>query len=152
MRRAALAIVSTVAGLVMLLSFKTHGTTAVAIPPAALSIGGTSSSSTTATTGGTNSSTAATSTKTYTGAAADTRYGPVQVQITVANGALASVQAITYPMGNGQDQQINSYAIPVLNQEAASAKSANIDTVSGATFTSDGYRQSLQSALDQANL
>ena len=140
MRRAVLAIVSTVAGLVMLLSFKTHATTPLAIPPAALS------------TSGTTASTSSAGSKTYTGAAANTQYGPVQVQITVTNGVLASVQAINYPMGNGQDQQINSYAIPVLNQEAAAAKSAHIDTVSGATFTSGGYIQSLQSALDQAHL
>src|SRR5689334_141242 len=98
MRRAALAIVSTIAGLVMLLSFKTHATTSLALPPAALSTTGTSSTTTSTSAGSTTTTTA---TKTYTGVAADTRYGPVQVQITVTNGALTSVQAVDYPMSDG---------------------------------------------------
>ena len=59
---------------------------------------------------------------------------------------------LQYPTGNGTDQQINSYALPILIQETMDAQSANIDMVSGATVTSDGYLQSLQSALDQAGL
>ena len=56
------------------------------------------------------------------------------------------------PSGNPKDDQINSYALPVLIQETLNAQSAQIDMVSGATVTSGGYLQSLQSALDQANL
>ena len=57
-----------------------------------------------------------------------------------------------YPNGNGRDQEINAYALPILIQETLDAQSANIDMVSGATVTSDGLPQSLQSALDQAGL
>ena len=74
------------------------------------------------------------------------------MQITVQNGTLTAVNAVVYPQNNSRDEQINSYAIPQLNQEAMSAKSANIDMVSGATYTSDGYIGSLQSALDKAGL
>jgi uncharacterized protein with FMN-binding domain len=70
----------------------------------------------------------------------------------VTGGKITDVTAVQYPNGNGRDQQINSYALPVLAQEALSAQSAQIDHVSGATVTSDGYVQSLQSAIDQANL
>jgi uncharacterized protein with FMN-binding domain len=91
-------------------------------------------------------------TKTYTGDAVDTRWGPVQVQITVTGGKVTAAQAVQYPNGNGRDAEINSYALPVLSQEAVQKQSAQIDTVSGATLTSDGYLQSLQSALDQAHL
>jgi uncharacterized protein with FMN-binding domain len=85
-----------------------------------------------------------------TGDAADTQYGPVQVKITVTNGKLTSVSAIEYPENDPRDAQINAYAIPALNQEAKAAGSADIDMISGATFTSEGYIQSLQSALDKA--
>jgi uncharacterized protein with FMN-binding domain len=76
----------------------------------------------------------------------------VQVQITVKNGKITSADAIQYPNENRRDQQINAYAIPLLNAEAVDAQSANIDTISGATVTSDGYLQSLQSAIDNAHL
>ncbi len=56
------------------------------------------------------------------------------------------------PWNDRRDQEINSYAVPVLNGEVVQAQSAGIDMVSGATYTSDGYIQSLQSAIDQANL
>ncbi|SDO01268.1 FMN-binding domain-containing protein [Klenkia soli] len=96
-------------------------------------------------------STTATTT-TVTGSAADTRYGPVQVQLTVSGGTITDVSVIDYPSSNGKDQQINGRALPVLVQETLDAQSADIDMVSGATYTSDGYLQSLQSALDQAGL
>jgi len=165
MRRVILAIVGTAAGLVVLLSFKTHSTSAAATPPAAISgTSGTSGTSGQASTpagssGGSSSSSASSSpssiagaAKTVTGTAADTIYGPVQVQITVKNGKVTAAQAVQYPQGSPRDQQINSYAIPVLNQEAVSASSASIDAVSGATYTSGGYVTSLQSALDKAAL
>lgn len=87
---------------------------------------------------------------TYTGAAANTRYGPVQVQITVSGGSITDVQVPEYPSSNGRDQQINSRALPTLKDETIQAQSAQVDMVSGATYTSTGYRTSLQSALDQA--
>jgi uncharacterized protein with FMN-binding domain len=88
---------------------------------------------------------------TVVGGVVSTPYGPVQVEVTLRAGRIIHVRAVARPSGNGQTQQINSYAIPQLDQETLAAQSAQIDTVSGATFTSDGYRQSLQSALDAAH-
>ena len=85
------------------------------------------------------------------GSVAETRYGPVQVQITLQAGKLATVRAVAYPTG-GRDGEINGQAIPILDDEATTVKNAEIDTVSGATFTSQGYRESLQAALDAAHL
>jgi uncharacterized protein with FMN-binding domain len=78
-------------------------------------------------------------------------YGPVQVQVTVRGNRIVSAHAIDYPQGGGRDQEINSRAIPQLDQETMKVQSARIDTVSGATYTSEGYRRSLQSALDAAH-
>jgi uncharacterized protein with FMN-binding domain len=156
MRRIALAIVSTISGLILLFSYHTStmgtGTTSTvgsasrpnvaASPPAAAGSGGTGGGS-----GGGSGGDG-----TFTGDAVDTRWGPVQVAITVSGGKITDAKAVVYPDGNFRDQQINSYALPILAQEAVSAQSASIDHVSGATVTSDGYVASLQSALDQANL
>jgi len=163
MRRVILAIVGTVAGLVVLLSFKTHSTSAVTTPPAAISGAGGQASASAATPSASGSSgssrkassssgNAAGAATTVTGSAADTMYGQVQVQITVKNGKVTAAQAVQYPQESPRDQEINSYAIPVLNQEAVSAGSAQIDAVSGATYTSGGYLNSLQSALDKAGI
>jgi uncharacterized protein with FMN-binding domain len=86
------------------------------------------------------------------GDTASTRWGPVQVQITVAAGKITDVAVLQYPNGNGRDQQINAYALPILINETLTAQSATIDTISGATVTTDGYTNSLQSALDKAGL
>ena len=94
----------------------------------------------------------ATTTRTINGAAADTRYGPVQVQIKVSGNRIVSSNAIVYPTNERRDREINDQAVPQLNDETVQAQSANIDTVSGATYTSDGYRESLQSAIDAAHL
>jgi uncharacterized protein with FMN-binding domain len=94
---------------------------------------------------------AAPKTVTVNGAAVDTDYGPVQVQISLRGSKIISATAIAYPQGSGRDLEINSYAIPMLQQDTVTKQSAQIDTVSGATYTSDGYRQSLQSALDAAH-
>jgi uncharacterized protein with FMN-binding domain len=149
MRRVLLAIVSTVAALVLLLSFKTHSTSALitTTPPAAVATTGTAKTPTS-----TTSTPSSTATKTYTGSAVDTRYGPVQVRITVKNGKVTSAEAIDYPNNDPRDAQINSYAIPALNDEAKSAGSASISMISGATYTSQGYISSLQSAIDQAGI
>ncbi|GAC1608321.1 MAG: hypothetical protein NVS3B26_04740 [Mycobacteriales bacterium] len=90
-------------------------------------------------------------TTTVNGAPAATQYGPVQVQISIRNHHILRANAIDYPQGSSRDQDINSQAIPQLDQEALKAQSSQIDTVSGASYTSDGYRQSLQSALDAAH-
>jgi uncharacterized protein with FMN-binding domain len=163
MRRITLWLLSTVAAVVLLFSYRTStnaaGTTAVATAPATTptttdptpsSTGGSGSSSPAA--GASPSPSAATGTKTYTGTAVSTRWGDVQVAITVTNGKITDVQVPVYPDRNGRDQEINAYALPTLRQETLDAQSANIDAVSGATVTSDGYLQSLQSALDAAHL
>ncbi|MBE3009710.1 FMN-binding protein [Microbispora sp. NEAU-D428] len=90
--------------------------------------------------------------KTVTGDSADTRWGPVQVQIVISGGKLAGIKVPVAPANNRRDLEINNEALPILNEEALSAQSAQIDTVSGATYTSDGYIRSLQSALDKAGL
>ena len=161
MRRVILAIVSTVVGLVLLLTFKTHSTSGAGSPPAAIGTpgpGGVSSSG-----GGSGSSgssggsdagggTGTAAAKTVTGTAANTIYGPVQVQIMVKAGKVTAAKAVEYPQDTPRDTQINAYAIPVLDREAASTGSAKIDMVSGATYTSQGYLASLQNALDQAKI
>ena len=103
-----------------------------------------------ATDGGTGDS--GTGSGTATGSVAQTRWGPVQVKITVSGGKITDVTAVQVPDGNRRDQEINDYAVPILRQEALAAQSARIDSVSGATVTSDGYRESLQSAIDAAHL
>ena len=155
MRRVILAIVSTVVGLVLLLTFKTHSTSGAGSPPAAIgtpSAGGASGSS--GASGGSDAGdgTATAGAKTVTGQAASTIYGPVQVQIMVTGGKVTAARAVEYPQGTPRDSQINAYAIPVLDREAASVGSSKIDMVSGATYTSQGYVTSLQSALDQAKI
>jgi uncharacterized protein with FMN-binding domain len=143
-----------VAGIVLLLSLKPHEAATV---PAAIGTGtGTGTGAGTGTeadaaspsagTGGAASGTV----RTVTGTAADTRFGPVQVKVTLDGAKITKVEAIQYPTHDRRDQEINSYAVPLLNQEAVDAQSAAIDVVSGATFTSQGYTTSLQSALDQA--
>jgi uncharacterized protein with FMN-binding domain len=101
---------------------------------------------------GTGPGTASTTGTTVTGTVVQTRWGPVQVSITVADGKITAVDVPQYPDGNHRDEEINADALPTLKQETLSAQSADIDMVSGATVTSDGYLQSLQSALDQAGL
>jgi uncharacterized protein with FMN-binding domain len=102
--------------------------------------------------GSSSSPGSSTGTKTYTGGSADTRWGPVQVAITVTDGTITKVDVPVSPSGNGRDLEINQRALPELVQETLDAQSADIDMVSGATVTSDGYVTSLQSALDQAGI
>lgn len=90
-------------------------------------------------------------TVTVNGTSVDTRYGPVQVQVTMRGGTIVAAHAIDHPNSSGQDQEINSQAVPLLDQETLAAQNAHIDTVSGATYTSQGYRTSLQAALDAAH-
>ena len=111
-----------------------------------------SGSSRSSSSSGSSSPATSSATETYTGDSVDTRWGPVQVQITVRNGKITASQAVVYPSGNHEDEQINSFALPVLGQEAVQSQSANIDMVSGATVTSGGYLTSLQSAIDKAHL
>jgi uncharacterized protein with FMN-binding domain len=147
MRRITLWLMSTVAALVLLFSYRTS------------TLGGASSTTAAATgfgdgvasAGGIDAATSGAGT-TYHGSVASTRWGNVQVTITVTDGRITSVSVPTYPNANGRDQQINAYTLPILKQETIAAQNADIDTVSGATVTSDGYKQSLQAALDAAHL
>lgn len=90
--------------------------------------------------------------QTVTGPTVQTEWGPMQVELTIAGGEITDVQILQYPDGDGKSVQINSYALPTLIDETLSAQSADIQMVSGATVTSQGYLQSLQAALDEAGL
>ncbi len=93
----------------------------------------------------------ATSTK-IAGTAVATRFGNVQVQITVLDKRITAATVLQIPNRESKDVQINGYAVPILNAETVKAQSAAIDMVSGATVTSSAYIQSLQSAIDKAHL
>ena len=161
MKRITLWLLSTLSVAVLLFGYDASNMTTTGSPPAIVSGAGastgTSSSSSSSssgsagagTTGGGSSSSGTTD---VTGAVASTQWGPVQVQLTVSGGKITQVDVVQYPSGNPKDQEINNYALPILVQETTDQQSANIDMVSGATVTSTGYIQSLQSALDQANL
>jgi uncharacterized protein with FMN-binding domain len=149
MRRIAITFAATVSVVVLLFSYRTSTDQTPVAAGRPLGTGTqptrTTSPATPATPGSTGGS------GTFTGSAADTPYGPVQVQITVAGGKITDAQAVQYPQESGRDVRINSSAVPELNQETLQAQSAQIDTVSGATYTSEGYQQSLQSAIDAAH-
>jgi uncharacterized protein with FMN-binding domain len=87
----------------------------------------------------------------FTGSPIDARYGLMQVAAVIRSGKLTDIKVLQETDG-GRSHQIDAAAIPVLKSEALTAQSARIDAVSGATYTSQGYAQSLQSALDQAHL
>ncbi|WP_431935553.1 FMN-binding protein [Micromonospora sp. RP3T] len=164
MRRITIWLLSTVAALVLLFSYRTStmgagetGAVAAGTDPGSGSWSGTDggtgadpSDGGATTDGGTGTGTG--DSGTATGSVAQTRWGPVQVKITVSGGKITDVTAVQVPDGNRRDQEINDYAVPILRQEALAAQSARIDSVSGATVTSDGYRESLQSAIDAAHL
>ncbi|MFF1884126.1 FMN-binding protein [Pseudarthrobacter sp. NPDC058196] len=114
----------------------------------------TGSSSTSGTTGSSSSSgsSGSTASGTYKGTAVQTRFGPVQVQITVANGKITDVTALQLTNTDGKSIQISNRAAPLLRSEALAAQSASIKTISGATVTSSAYLTSLQAAIDAAHL
>jgi uncharacterized protein with FMN-binding domain len=87
---------------------------------------------------------------TFDGDAVVTRFGVVQVRITVADGRITTVETLQVPNRDRHDQLINARAVPILNAEAVREQSSDVDLVSGATLTSQGYVQSLQSAIDKA--
>ena len=159
MRRVIFAVTGTVAGLVALLSFKSHSPT---VPVAATSGtgGGSSSSSSTSTSTSTTTvpgefpegSLAGKLTPgetAVTGHVASTVYGPVQIQLIVKSGKIVKVAVLQQPMNTIHDIQIGEFAFPRLISETLAAQTAKIDTVSGASYTSAGYISSLQSAVDQ---
>jgi uncharacterized protein with FMN-binding domain len=83
-----------------------------------------------------------------TGDSVMTQWGPVQVSATVAGGQVCEVHAVSWPSNDGKSQMINAYAIPQLDQMATASGGTQLDYVSGATYTSNAYAQSLQSILD----
>jgi uncharacterized protein with FMN-binding domain len=151
-KRIVLWLMSTLTVVMLLFGYHTStssqsgtGVTSSLSAPAASGSGTTSGS---AAAGRSSSASAAT----VTGTSASTRWGPVQVRLAVDGGTITDVTVVEYPSGNGRDQQINARAIPILVQETLDAQSADIDMVSGATVTSEGYVESLQAALDKAGL
>lgn len=148
MRRVTLWIVSTIAAVVLLFSYRTSlggakpapgaGAVAGIVPdgPAAPSASGPAGSAKVLTVNGT---------------VAQTRWGPVQVQVKITNHKITDVRALLRPSGNDRDDEINAYALPQLRAEVLDAQSAQVDAVSGATVTSGGYLESLQAALDAAH-
>jgi uncharacterized protein with FMN-binding domain len=88
---------------------------------------------------------------TYNGPSVDAYYGYVQVQVVIQNGKIAVVNFLQYPSDRRTSQRINSVAVPYLQQEAITAQTYNVDIITGATLTSEGFVQSLQSALSQAH-
>jgi len=91
-------------------------------------------------------------TGTFAGSVVQTRFGNMQVSVTVSAGAITDVTALQLTDHDGRSVQISNYAAPILRSEVLSAQSANVQSVSGATYTSSGYLQSLQSALDAAGV
>jgi uncharacterized protein with FMN-binding domain len=173
MRRITIWFVTTVAAVVLLFSYRTS--TSGAVAPAPVAAGGTapgivsgstpdaagappsddnsgSASGSGATPAPTSGATAKTGANlVVNGSVAQTRWGPVQVQVKISSGKIADVTALQIPNENRRDIEINSYAVPQLRAEALQAQSATIDVVSGATVTSEGYITSLQAALDSAH-
>jgi uncharacterized protein with FMN-binding domain len=172
LRRVVLTTVSTVAGGLLLLSLKPHSTAGAAPlaadpAPKATSSGSTGSggsagsssgsspaspSPSASASGGSGSGGSSSAARTVDGDTVQTRYGPVQLRVTVTGGKITAVTAVQLPQDNPRDEEISGFAVPQLTQEVLAAQSAQVDTVSGATYTSEGYLQSLQSALDKAGV
>jgi uncharacterized protein with FMN-binding domain len=158
MKRVILAVLGTVAGLVALLDFKSHagpGALAGGRLPSA-SVGGSTATapatqppSTAAPAPGSTSSAGA---RSAVGDAVQTQYGVVQVKVTVQGTKILNVAFVQLTADDDRSQRINQAAAPILLQETLSAQSAHVDAVSGASYTSAGYEQSLQSALDKAGV
>jgi uncharacterized protein with FMN-binding domain len=138
MKRAPVVLAATAAGLAATLGFHAHAQTPTATPVATTSTPSSSSSKTSS------------ARKTVTSDAISTRYGNVQLRVTISGGKITDVQAVQLPQQDPKSVQISSSAAPLLRQSALSKQSASVDAVSGATYTSDGYKTALQSALDRA--
>jgi uncharacterized protein with FMN-binding domain len=170
MRRAVIVLGTTAAGLAALLSFKTHSVAAAGPAPSTPApSAGTSQSMTSGGTGagsaspaaGNKASAAATgagagagspaAARSVTGTVANTQYGPMQVQVTLSGTKITKVAVLQRTNDGAESDQIDANAIPKLTSETLAAQSAHIDAVSGASYTSSGYIQSLQSALDKAS-
>jgi uncharacterized protein with FMN-binding domain len=148
MRRMTLWIVSTIAAVVLLFSYRTSLGGSVPARDTGAAAPGIVRGVPMPSAGG---QTGSGKTMTVNGTVAQTRWGPVQVQVTIDNGRITEVRAVQRPSGNDRDEEINAYALPQLRAEVLDAQSARIDAVSGATVTSGGYTESLQAALDAAH-
>jgi uncharacterized protein with FMN-binding domain len=145
--RAPFVIAATVAGVAGVLSFKTHPARTALPQPATTATAPAAPTTSAPTT--TAATPAAPTNRTATGAAQPNQYGVVQVRVSVSGGRITQVTALQAPQGDPRSQEITATAVPQLGQQAVATQSAQIDGVSGATYTSDGYRASLQSALDR---
>jgi uncharacterized protein with FMN-binding domain len=158
MKRVIAAVSLTIAGLAFLLGFKTREDAPVvaadATQPAAAATDATTTSTPAGEAAATTTAAPGTTIGTVevTGPTVQTLYGPVQVAVVVTNETLVDVVALQLPGGNGESNYINAYAEPLLQEMALEAQSAQIDVISGATFTSRAYAESLQAALDEAGL
>ncbi len=163
MRRVVLALGGTVAGLVMLLSFRSHmastasagvtaGSGGTGTPPGSSSAAGSGSSAASAAAAASAPVSAGSGTGTaVTGDAIATPYGPTQVQVTLNAGKIVKVTVLQHTDDGINSQMIDGHALPLLNSETLTAQNAKINAVSGASYTSAGYIKSLQSALDKAS-
>ncbi|MDH6132261.1 uncharacterized protein with FMN-binding domain [Kitasatospora sp. MAA4] len=157
MRKTTMALLATSAGLALVIGAKVESASsphsalvATSGPPGAQSPAGGSTNPGAPTAAAPSGSAGASASGRFTGSVVDTRYGPVQVQAVLTGGKITDVTVLQQTTG-GHSSQIDSYALPQLKSEALAAQSANIDVVSGATYTSNGYAQSLQAALDAAH-
>ncbi|WP_405557035.1 FMN-binding protein [Streptomyces sp. NBC_01171] len=141
-RRVMLATAATVSGVVLLLSLKPGSDPASAAAPPA------SAAAQESPQGGSGGAQASDQAGTVTGDAAQTPYGAVRVRLTVSGGKITKAEAVEAPKGPTSDEK-TALAVPRLNQAVLATQNADIDSVSGATYTSTGYKKSLQSALDQ---
>jgi uncharacterized protein with FMN-binding domain len=158
MRRVILTIAGTVAGLVALLSFKSHLPSVPSAVAATTGSGGTSSSSSSSSSSSTTipgefpqgslAGKLPANETAITGHVANTAYGPVQIQLIMRNRKIVKVAVLQQPANTIRDIQIGEFAFPSLIKETLTAQNAKVDAVSGASYTSAGYIQSLQSAVD----
>ncbi|HEY1701920.1 MAG TPA: FMN-binding protein [Trebonia sp.] len=148
MLRPLLALGGTAAGLAAILMFKTQPAADTSAATAAPAPSGTSAAAPAS--GTAPASKASGGTTTVTGAVDNTQYGPMQVQLTLDGKKITNVKVLQHTDDGTESMQIDGNALPKLTSETLAAQSARIDAVSGASYTSAGYIQSLQSALDKA--
>lgn len=162
MKRAPVVLTATAAGLAATLGFSAHlpttSTAATGVTSTASSGAASASSSGSASASAPSSSSSSASSASSSSSASKavksdavaTQYGPVQLKVTISGGKITNIVTLQLPANDPKSVQIGSYAAPLLRQSALSKQSANVDVVSGATYTSNGYETALQSALDKA--
>jgi uncharacterized protein with FMN-binding domain len=166
-KRAPIVITSTAAGLALLFTFHTShpslqiksasgatpdGTGSTSTTPTSTTPSEPSSGSSPQSTAPPTSAPASSSTRSATGTDVQYRYGDIQIEVTASGSKITNVTTPRDDATDGHSYQINSEAVPMLESQTMSAQSAQIDGVSGATYTTQAYEQSLQSALDQLGI